>query len=250
VLRSCLFCTDKSSTKEDVWPLWLMKRFPLRGEGRMFAERGGAELGDWPLSKARLTVRCLCKSCNNGWMSQLESETKPVVESILDGVVSALDTSAQSTLGGWAVKTAMVLEATDPNRPWFYSNDERYRLRTMRSVPQRTSVWIAKCVNQGDIYSAAKDHRRNPGDNSIRAFSVTMAFGSLAFQVVTVKASAAIPPNVAVTYDVSEGPWDATLVQVWPTSQSPRVWPPTYGLDSDRGLEALTERLNPNGIAH
>jgi hypothetical protein len=216
----------------------------------MFAERGGSELPSWPLAKPRLTLRWLCKSCNNGWMSRLESEAKPVVESILDGTANEIDPSAQSTLATWAVKTAMVLGALDPNRPWFYSEDERHRMRTTRLVPQRTSVWLAKCVNQRDIYTAAKDHRRNPGDDSIRAFSVTMAFGSLAFQVVTLKAPAAIPPNVAVTYDVSDGPWDETLVQVWPRSESPKIWPPTYGLDSDRGLEALTDRLKPSRTSH
>jgi hypothetical protein len=179
-------------------------------------------------------------------MSQLESEVKPIVESILDGKLDAIDTSAQSTLAAWAVKTAMVLEALDPNRPWFYSAEERDQMRMARSLPHRTSVWIAKCVNQRDVYSAAKDHRSNSGDDSVRAFSVTMAFGSLAFQVVTVKTPDAIPVNVAVTYDVSDGPWDQTLVQVWPTSDMPRIWPPTYGLDSDRGLVALTERLNPS----
>src|SRR5215831_18384770 len=115
-MRSCLFCNQKPSTREDAWPIWLMNRFPLPTPGRMFAERGGSQLGEWPLTQPRLVVKWLCGSCKNGWMSQLEAQTKPIVESSLDGNRNAIETSAQSTLSRWAVKTAMILEALDPNR--------------------------------------------------------------------------------------------------------------------------------------
>jgi len=155
-----------------------------------------------------------------------------------------IDASAQSTLARWAVKTAMVLEAIDSNRPWFYSEAERQLMRAAISLPQRTSVWVAKCVNQPNIYCAAIDHRTAPGDDRVYAFVTTMAFGSLALQVVSIKTPAAIPENVAVTYDVSEGPWEHTLVQVWPTSQNSRAWPPFNGLAGELGLDVLTERLS------
>ena len=91
-------------------------------------------------------------------MSRLENEAKPVIESILDDKTNGFDDASQETLGVWAVKTAMVLEALNPERPRFYSTEERHRLRTARSLPARTEVWLAKYVNQPDIYSAAKEH--------------------------------------------------------------------------------------------
>jgi hypothetical protein len=222
-----------------------LRRFVVSNTGRMDAERGGRHLGNWPT--ARLKVKWLCGSCNNGWMSRLENEAKPIVESILDGKLEDLDASVQSTLALWAVKTTMVLEAVDPNRLWFYSVDERQRMRAARALPQRTFVWIAKCIDQPNLYSAAKDLRTRTvlGDDNVHAFVMTMAFGSLAFQVVTIRTPATIPANVVVTYDVSEGPWDQTLVQVWPTSQDARAWPPSYGLAGELGLDAFTERLSP-----
>jgi len=36
-------------------------------------------------------------------------------------------------------------------------------MRISRSVPHHTSVWIAKCVNHKDIYSAAKNHSTDDG---------------------------------------------------------------------------------------
>jgi len=227
-MRACLFCGGDPSTKEDAWPLWLMKRFPAASSARMFAERRGGPLSDWPITKPKLPLKWLCASCNSGWMSRLEREVKPIIESILDEKVNAIDASAQQTLAVWAVKTVMVLEALDPDRQWFYTAEEREQMRLSRSIPHRTSVWIAKCVDHKDIYSAAKNHS---SDDGARAFSVTMAFGLLAFQVETVRAPESIPAHVAVTYEVSDGPWDQVLVPVWPVSQAARTWPAAQGLN-------------------
>jgi len=244
-MRICMFCHEKASTKEDAWPLWLTKRFPTSSTAHMDAELGGRKLPNWPTAKPRLQLKWICQSCNNGWMSRLENSAKPIVESILDDKLKGLDTSAQSTLAQWAVKTAMVLEAIDSNRAWFYSQDERQLMRTALAIPQRTSVWIAKCVNRPNIYSTQKDLRTTFDDDGVHALVTTMTFGSLALQVVSIKTPAAIPENVPVTYDVSEGPWEQTLVQVWPTSQNSRAWPPYHGLAGELGLDALAERLSP-----
>jgi hypothetical protein len=222
-----------------------MERFPSTGKGRMFTERRGGQLSDWAITKPKLPVKWVCKSCNSGWMSQMESKTKPIVESILDERANRIDPSAQVTLGVWAVKTVMVLEALDLEGERFYSAEERGEMRISRSVPYHTSVWIAKCVNHKDVYSAAKNHSSSDG---VRAFAVTMAFGCLAFQVVTVKTPKTIPARVNVTYEVSEGPWEQILVPVWPASEIPRKWPAAQGLNGDVGLNTLTERLTPSGL--
>ncbi len=72
-----------------------------------------------------------------------------------------------------------------------------------------------------------------------------MAFGSFAFHIVSIKTPETIPENVSITYDVTEGPWDKTLLQIWPIIQESLVWPAGYGLNSELGLVALTERLSP-----
>ena len=244
-MRTCMFCNRKTSTKEDAWPLWLMRRFPSSDIACMYAECNQRNLFNWRPAKPRLPVKRLCSSCNSGWMSRLENEAKPVLESILDDKLKALDASDQSTLARWAVKTAMVLETIVPNRPWFYSKNERRLMCAAQTPPQRTSVWIAKCINYPNVYSAGRDLRTMPGDDGVHALATTMAFGSLALQVVSIKTPAEIPANFAMTYDVSDGPWNQTLIQVWPASQNSLVWPPHYGLANELGLEALTERLSP-----
>lgn len=244
-MRTCMFCGDKVSSVEDVWPLWLMKLFPVSDEASIYREIGARTPKEWKTPKPRLRIKRLCKECNNGWMSRLESVTKPLFESILNQQLIAIEPSDQVILARWAVKTAMVLDTVDSNRTWFYDETEKLRMRETQTIPERTSVWIAKSVNYPNIYSAAKDLWTSPNNTGVHAFVTTMGFGSLALQVVSIKPPAKIPANKAITYDVSDGPWDQTLVQVWPVNKNPLTWPPKYGLNNELGLEALTERLNP-----
>jgi hypothetical protein len=237
-----MFCYESASTKEHAWPQWLMTRFPSSDIARTYAECNERNLGNWPTKE--LLVKRICRACNNGWMSRLENEVKPVLESILDDKLRVINISAQFSLALWAVKNAMVLETIDSNRLWFYLEEERRLMCTDQTIPQRTSVWIAKCINHRNVYSMAKDLRTMPGDDGFQAFAITMAFGSLILQVVSIKTPAEIPANITVTYDVSDGPWDQTLIQIWPTSQNLLMWPPTYGLEGELGLEALSERLS------
>lgn len=241
-----MFCQEQVSSKEDIWPQWLTKRFPVSKASHMEAERGGHKLGTWQTKTPQLLpARCVCRNCNNGWMSNLENEMKPIVDSILDGQFRALDDSSQAVIAVWSIKTAMALEALYPERELFYSENERRKMRAISAIPERTSIWIANCVNQPNIYSAAKDLRTAPGDNEANAFVTTMAFGSLALQVVSIRPTANLPKEILVTYDSRVGPWDKVLLRVWPLVPYSQHWPPSYGLDGERGLEALTERLSP-----
>jgi len=241
-----MFCQEQVSSREDIWPQWLTKRFPLSDASRMEAERGGHKLGMWQKKTPQLLrARCVCGNCNNGWMSKLEDEMKPIVESILDEKLRALDASSQAVIAVWTIKTAMALEALYPERVFFYSENERQNMRAVSAIPERTSIWIAKCVNQPNIYSAGKDLRTAPGDNEAKAYVTTMAFGSLALQVASIRTLANLPKEIQITYDSREGPWDKILLRVWPIIPYSQQWPPNYGLDGEWGLEALAERLSP-----
>lgn len=245
-MRTCMFCQEQASSREDIWPQWLTKRFPLSDASYMEAERGGQKLGTWKNKTPKLLpARCVCGSCNSGWMSKLEVEMKPIVESIIDKQLRVLDASSQAVISVWAIKTAMALEALYPERVYFYSEDERQNIRVISAIPKRTSIWIASCVNQPNIYSAGKDLWTAPGGNEAKAYVTTMAFGSLAIQVASIRALANLPQEFRITYDSREGPWDQTLLQMWPIIQHSQQWPPSYGLDGEYGLEVLTERLSP-----
>lgn len=246
-MRVCMFCGERAASLEDAWPLWLMKRFQGQVGTSIEAERGGQALGTWQTVNPGIKVKHVCASCNNGWMSRLESQAESVVEPLLEEAPQAFDLRARSVLAGWAVKTAMVLEAVREGQRRFYSDDERRQMRVDQTPPERTSVWLAKVVEHSGAYSAASELRGSAlgSDDPIRAFVTTLAFGSLAIQVVSTRLPAAIPPAMKLTTQARAGPWDLATARLWPTDLDVVAWPPSVGLAGESGLEALRLRFSP-----
>jgi hypothetical protein len=77
-----------------------------------------------------VTVRCVCVHCNNGWMSKLEEEVKPTIESLLQNDMVKLNRDTQHLLAKWATKTAIIARylcspeygAPPEYRDWFFKN--------------------------------------------------------------------------------------------------------------------------------
>ena len=104
-----------------------------------------------------LTVKHVCRDCNNGWMSELEGCAKPILTPLIFGAASVLDGQDQITVACWAFKTAVVFEATRIGRPKFYTLEERRHLREDAVPPRRTSVWLGQYKGNLGAYCRADD---------------------------------------------------------------------------------------------
>ncbi len=248
-MRKCLFCNQRVSSKEHAWPLWLLRVLRPLGIARatIHAERGGQSPKSWQVVDDGMTVRCVCASCNNGWMSELENAAKPVIERLLSDGRKTLNADDQQRLSTWAMKNAMVFEAVRSGQPKFYSDHERQVLRGSGLPPRRTTVWIAKCVNQPHAYSSALDLSGAVDGTTQRvdAYVTTMAFGSLALQVLSGRLPEGVPATTTVTAELRPGPWDEVVLRVWPIAANEIEWPHRMGLDGDIGIEAFSERWSP-----
>jgi hypothetical protein len=240
-MRSCIFCGGHASSKEDAWPLWLLRRLGASGPGRMEAQRGQAPRS-WLLVRAGLKVRSVCSACNNGWMSDLETRAKPVIEPLLDDTTVVLDAARQATIGVWAVKNAMVFDALRSNRRWAFTDQERNCVRQSLLPPTTTTVWIAKVVEHSGAYCSVSDLFAD----RMQASVTTMAFGPLAVQVARMKLPDTSLRAGIITADMRSGPWDQATIRVWPNWPDPVSWPPSVGLHGDAGIDAFSERWSPN----
>ncbi len=97
-MAKCIFCPAPVDSKEDAFPKWLMRRFPQSG----MLERQRS-IDDIPRcfrtkSPFKMVVECVCRSCNNGWMSVLQNLAKPVIERLLDNPKGNLDSHYCNTL--------------------------------------------------------------------------------------------------------------------------------------------------------
>ncbi len=246
-MRSCMFCSGRVSSNEDAWPLWLLRQIGANKPGEVNAERGREGPRSWRLARAGVLIRCVCRGCNNGWMSQLETRAKPVIEPLLDDAAVVLSADDQTTLAIWAIKSAMVYEGLRLNQSWVFTHEERTRLRESLTLPPRTKVWIAKCVDPPGPYCAASDlsGKAYASGHPVRAYVTTMAFGPLAIQVVNFRLASVIPLSVDITVDLGAGPWDSLATQVWPDPRHQVSWPATMGLAGEAGLEAFSKRWRP-----
>lgn len=138
--RRCIFCGGTKLTKEHVLPDWLAEVVPK-------PDSATRTVGVAPQAKSnpgRLftdTVRCVCSTCNSGWMSDLEVAAMPLITPLLRGEITALGEDAQRTLALWAVKTAIIACHLRPSIP--VVRDHAESLRSNLEPPANCFVWIA-----------------------------------------------------------------------------------------------------------
>ena len=132
--RRCVFCMREGDlSKEHVMPRWIWREAhggdPV---GRTieddapskyretFVEYAGEIIrmveprSEQPLMRSTaLTVRVVCRTCNNGWMSQLEADTKPIFIRMNRDRSWRLAPEEVRTVRRWVIKTALMLEHSD-----------------------------------------------------------------------------------------------------------------------------------------
>ena len=242
-MRRCFFCSSDASSLEDAWPRWITNQFRANRPSEVQAERLGVQLSPWRVYQPELTVRCVCRTCNNEWMSALEVQAKRYLQPLLMGERCNVDTAGQAAIARWSLKTAMVLEALDQPERRAYTQTEREQLRSSAAIPWRTSVWLAASVDPS-LFMSTKNRHLGANAEQPSGVSITMAFAHVVLQVLTIRVPEDVGPNTLVTTNVRRGPWAQTTIPICPPRLSPAVWPPPIGLNGESGLNAFAERFN------
>src|SRR5258708_3740942 len=87
----------------------------------------------WDAPELRIKVRRVCSSCNNGWMSDLESEAEPLLSPLIfsPNTYGLFSATESRTLAFWISKTMLMFQfvnwegATVPHS-WFLHLRERH----------------------------------------------------------------------------------------------------------------------------
>jgi hypothetical protein len=112
---TCLACGPTSATpsREHIFSQWLQEFLNIRNLSLGLYRRnneGSAERTRPDISLSSFTLKRICGTCNNGWMSRLEERVKPVLKPLLDGssTLESLDVDQRQVLAQWAAKTAII----------------------------------------------------------------------------------------------------------------------------------------------
>jgi hypothetical protein len=148
--RLCIFCQGLGLSKEHIWSEWTrdligqsaasghrnITKFAANGRVHQRRTNGG-------LDTAKLRV--VCKTCNNGWMSGLDSNVKVFGSALLTGTSTSLDATDQIALSRWLIMKMMVTEhAIAREVPVVSTQNDRARIREGKwPLDHQWRIWIA-----------------------------------------------------------------------------------------------------------
>jgi hypothetical protein len=107
--RQCIFCGSASDlTREHVLPDWLTEIGLDIEPSIHHAGPLNRVPRQWSAKPFRTTVKMVCATCNNGWLSRLEGAAKPVIAPLIRGEPRRLPVDDQALIAAWTCKTALV----------------------------------------------------------------------------------------------------------------------------------------------
>jgi hypothetical protein len=141
-MANCIFCkqplTKAERAREDVIPVWLQKEWNLKRNQLTptHFDSHGNSLSKREHNVGDLLAGEVCRSCNNGWMSGLENECRPLILALAGGRrrINELADKEALSLARWAVKTAYALHSASNYRQivdethYQILDQEQYRL--------------------------------------------------------------------------------------------------------------------------
>jgi hypothetical protein len=221
-MPTCIFCDNPAGNREHVWPRWILERKDL-GAFRLKIANGPEKV----LNNVELTVKTVCQSCNNGWMSSLEAEAMPILTEMFEDKSVSLDQEQQQILARWLMKTAMVYDSIKGrNAPnIFYTKDECVAFRQSFQIPMPTMIWIGRFDEVHRDMSGLDFSREVDGDR-LTGNVMTITNEHFVAQVLSLH-----PPQISTgaTYigvEQKQGEWGLALTQIWPPANAAVKWPP------------------------
>jgi len=240
-MPGCGFCNNTDVTQEHLWADWLRELIlESRSEGgirtfRAEIEREG-ELISFAKNDLELTVGMPCRSCNNGWMSDLENSVRPFMrEMVYRGQRTLLDDERTRALIHWVVKTAMVYEFTGrAEEPKYFTQDERRAFKDARALPQNLWIWLGRYDGILPLHSL---QLRGSGDSGTpEIFSLTVTANFLVCQVLAYRDS---DDDLALYARATQ---TERLLPLYPPTGAWMNWPPAVTIE-DYGLRVLDNRF-------
>lgn len=216
--RTCLFCEGRATTREHVLPRWAGSALAA-GEPEAIRQLITVGTGR-PIERVRTgllfsgTAKVVCATCNNGWMSRLETSARAVLTPMIQGEGILLDWNAQRTLAAWALKTASVADHAQGN-PWRHTSmgPERHHLAGLGEPSANVLVWLAARLDpppaQVYLWSTTAIPARTADElDRYVLYGATIALGPVAFQVLYTTI-----PQLSVAYALDERP---AINLIWP----------------------------------
>lgn len=245
-MRQCAFCPETANlTAEHLWGQWVSEALQLEGVTLTRLELDG-RMNTFRHVGLNATAKVVCAGCNNGWMSNLESDTQSIIR---DMVANASTTTLQpqqlSVLAALALTKAIIadqMHVTSTSHS-ILTLAERQRFAKTLSLPPGVQVWLSSLAskNHGLLKSRYSETKGNTS-RDVRLESFTYSIGYVVFQVVILRWKKVLFRRQEKPLGVKQSPaWDRFSALAWPNGGNPLDWPTAEPLQREF-IESFTER--------
>jgi hypothetical protein len=253
-MAECVLCGTtigrNTQSREHIFAKWIRDMFPAdpatdgrTKQTRKTQMRGSAiEVEEWQDIPLNLSVKNLCKPCNNEWCDQMDNEAQPILEPMIRGQRTTLDATKQMIVTTWATKTLLMFQQTHKdNRRAIPAHEFRW-FREHRWPLENEQMWLGVYDGTGEwpvLYEhygfELFDPALGPPVDSpdvVHGYVVAFSVGHLLFRAFghVVKDGPRVMPG---------GSFAGVLSQIWPASGANVTWPPPITVSGDEGVHAI-----------
>lgn len=237
VTMQCLFCPSDADSGEDLFPKWLNRAFPNpTQEFHVVTKRiDGVETFGRSRQAAFIKIDCVCRNCNNTWMSRIEKRLKPLILPLIHGHTKLLSQADQLDLATWATLKTMVYER-ESGYPAVTTADDHAIMKREERPPAHARVYLAghNGIDNGLMFavhrSTIEGLRSSTSTDTEMMAVTTLVLGHLVLQTV-------VCPTTSFEGWAESGIASKNAMSIVPPIIAGASFPPTVLLDD----EALSE---------
>jgi len=239
--RQCVFCTNNANSPEHVWSKWMAPHFKRTAHDAReeFFQDFHPKTAGPPTRHEKhghpttMKLKVVCRVCNNGWMSGVESAAKPFIEPMLTGKRTRLNSEAQRAVTTWMAMKMMIVERASWTTAVF-TRDQALSFAMNRSPPDNLKVSL---LHSHDEFAGTRVSRGYAGlfknredsvgkDNMPNTQSVMFGIGQLLIFAIHSQLS-----------DLEMGKLRKKFAkQIWPARRLLVTWPPSQTVNGEEAM--------------
>jgi hypothetical protein len=180
--RKCLFCGNKDLSNEHIIAQWLLKELGIYDKFISMSHLStiGIEASNRKHPFSKLVNGLVCKTCNSGWMSDLENLNKTALTNILNYKDSkqSVDYIINNSFdfSRWAFKNAILFNYATNYRELV--PQEHFHILYKAKIPNNVFIHIAFCEDEGIV-----ETRQSPIQIILRAEDIPFNLNKSSYKI-------------------------------------------------------------------
>jgi hypothetical protein len=263
--KYCIYCGGSPTTREHIWADWLRNYIPKTQASHTASESlinpdfsVEATTKKWGGDPRSRRLKIVCRSCNGGWMSELQNAAKPILVRLILGQSIFLNKDQQQILAAWSAMTMISAEYFYPNRATTSVTDRRWLFKH-KLAPRNFRFWIGDYERKNWVGHWVHNSMRITEHEGVQGWTVHPDGTPRAnTQTITFVVGRLFIHAFACPFrDILEArkicdAVDSRLSQIWWPRHSLLIWPPTDTLndgEADQLTGAIFARIDEARLA-